>query len=115
MSALAIQEFPLRTTHVEEGIPRPEYPQPQFQREDWLNLNGYWEFEFDDENVGLEQDWANGGKAFSRMILVPFCFESPKSGIGDDSFHPYVWYRRRFLLPGDWDGRRILLHFGAVD
>ena len=115
MSALAVRELPLRPTLVEEAVPRPEYPQPQFQREEWQNLNGYWEFEFDDDNVGLEENWANGGHDFSRMILVPFCFESSKSGIGDTAFHPVAWYRRRFLLRDEWEGRRVLLNFGAVD
>ena len=115
MSALAVRELMLHPTAEAEAIPRPEYPQPQFQREQWLNLNGYWEFEFDDENVGLEDNWANGGRDFSQMILVPFCFESPKSGIGDSSFHPYIWYRRRFLVPEGWDSGRVLLNFGAVD
>jgi beta-galactosidase/beta-glucuronidase len=92
---------------VREAIPRPEYPQPQFQREEWLNLNGWWDFEFD-------EDSANGSR-FGRPILVPFCFESPKSGIGDPGFHARVWYRRTFVVPQAWAGRRVLLHFGAVD
>jgi beta-galactosidase/beta-glucuronidase len=46
---------------------------------------------------------------------VPFCFESPKSGIGDTSFHPVVWYRRNFTVPSAWKGKRVLLRFGAVD
>ena len=98
-----------------DEIPRPEYPQPQFQREPWLNLNGSWEFEFDDSNRGLAEDWAGGNKGFSRHITVPFCFESTRSGIGDTSFHPWVWYRRSITIPDDWKGRRVLLHFGAVD
>lgn len=99
----------------QQGIPRPEYPQPQFQREQWLNLNGSWELEFDDGNVGLDQDWAAGTRKFTRNITVPFCFESPRSGIGDTSFHPWVWYRRSFTVPQGWRGRRTLLNFGAVD
>ena len=98
-----------------QEIPRPEYPQPQFQREKWLNLNGRWEFEFDDSNVGLQENWAAGTRKFSRTITVPFAFESAKSGIGDTSFHPWVWYRRSFNIPADWKGQRILMHFGAVD
>ena len=98
-----------------QSIPRPEYPQPQFQRAQWMNLNGSWEFEYDDSNLGLDQNWAAGAKKFSRSILVPFCPESPKSGIHDTSFHPWVWYRRSFQLAPNWTGRRVLLHFGAVD
>ena len=95
--------------------PRPEYPTPQFQREAWLSLNGQWEFEFDDANVGLEQRWAGGGHRFGRAITVPYCFESPASGIGDRAFHQWVWYRRTLTVPPAWKGRRVLLHFGAVD
>jgi len=98
-----------------QQIPRPEYPQPQFQREHWLNLNGPWEFEFDDANRGLSENWIAPVKAFSRRINVPFCFESAQSGIGDTSFHPWVWYRRNITIPADWAGHRVLLHFGAVD
>ncbi|MCS7026752.1 MAG: glycoside hydrolase family 2 [Bryobacteraceae bacterium] len=98
-----------------QNIPRPEYPQPQFQREQWLNLNGSWEFEFDDENRGLSEQWAAGARKFSRKILVPFAFETKMSGIGDASFHPWIWYRRTLELPGAWKGKRVLLHFGAVD
>jgi beta-galactosidase/beta-glucuronidase len=95
--------------------PRPEFPEPQFQREAWQNLNGPWEFEFDDANAGLDADWAAGNHKFTRAITVPFCFESRASGIGDTSFHPWVWYRRAVAIPEDWKGRRILLRFGAVD
>jgi len=98
-----------------QPVPRPEYPQPQFQRDDWVNLNGQWEFEFDDANRGLDENWASAGKNFSRHITVPFCFASAKSGIADTSFHPWVWYQRAISIPDAWRGRRVLLHFGAVD
>jgi|SRR5579871_1272773 len=97
-----------------ESVPRAEYPQPQFERENWVNLNGQWEFEFDDGNRGLTEHWA-AGKAFSRHITIPYCFESKLSGIGDTSFHPWAWYRRTLTVPADWKGRRVVLHFGAVD
>jgi beta-galactosidase/beta-glucuronidase len=100
---------------VAPGIPRPEYPRPQFVRQRWLNLNGYWGFCFDDRNVGLEERWFSGDAEFRQQILVPFSFESKRSGIGDRSFHSCVWYRREFTVPPDWSGQRILLHFGAVD
>jgi len=98
-----------------ESVPRPEHPRPQFQREQWLNLNGSWEFEFDDANAGLKENWAGGGRRFSRNIIVPFCFESPASGIADPSFHPWIWYRRSFTPPEAWRGKRIWLRFQAVD
>jgi beta-galactosidase/beta-glucuronidase len=98
-----------------QEIPRPEHPNPQFQREPWLTLNGKWEFEFDDADAGLVEDWAAGAKKFSRSINVPYAFETKLSGIGDTSFHPVVWYRRSLTVPPAWKGKRVLLRFGAVD
>ena len=89
-------------------VPRPEYPQPQFERARWLSLNGTWDFEFDDRNEGEP-------RAYSRKIVVPFAFETQKSGIHDTGFHPWIWYRRTFSVPSSWAGQRVLLHFGAVD
>jgi beta-galactosidase/beta-glucuronidase len=97
------------------AIPRPEYPQPQFQRERFVSLNGAWDFEFDDANAGLDADWASGSQKFTRNITVPYCFESRLSGIGDTSFHPWIWYRRAFRVPEEWKGQRVVLHFGAVN
>lgn len=95
--------------------PRPEHPQPQFQRPLWQSLNGPWEFEFDDADRGLAEDWGQTPRKFSRQITVPFALETKLSGIGDTSFHPVVWYRRSFDIPAAWKGQRVLLHFGAVD
>ncbi|MCS7462825.1 glycoside hydrolase family 2 [Paenibacillus doosanensis] len=94
---------------------RTEHPRPQFIRSDWAHLNGQWEFEFDDERIGRKQKWHLGAAAFSRTIQVPFSFESKLSGIGEPGFHDTVWYRRTFQVPAEWTGRRVLLHFGAVD
>jgi beta-galactosidase/beta-glucuronidase len=98
-----------------QDVPRREYPQPQFQRENWQTLNGAWEFEYDDNDKGLAENWPAAARKFSRTIVVPFAPEATKSGIGDTSFHPVVWYRRNVAIPPAWNGRRVLLHFGAVD
>lgn len=94
-------------------IPKPEYPRPQFVRPDWLTLNGEWQFEVDrgdsGENRGLRS------RPLAGSILVPFAPESTASGIGDVDFLHAVWYRRVIRIPADWDGRDVLLHFGAVD
>ena len=83
-------------------------------REGWLNLNGTWTFVLDPGLSGEERG-LHLGKGFSKSITVPFCPESELSGIGEKDFMPCVWYRREFALPENWQGRRVLLHFGAVD
>ncbi len=96
------------------NIPRPEHPRPQAVREQWLNLNGWWEFEMDPDRSGLERKLPTAAHLTSE-ILVPFCPESTLSGIGKTEFLPPLWYRRDFSLPANWRGQRVLLHFGAVD
>jgi beta-galactosidase/beta-glucuronidase len=96
-------------------LPRNDYPRPQYVRKDWVSLNGTWEFEFDDSKTGRKLKWQRGNVAFSKRIEVPFAFESKLSGIGEPGFHDSVWYRRSFSVPAEWAGKRVLLHFGAVD
>jgi beta-galactosidase/beta-glucuronidase len=103
-------------------MPRPEYPRPQLRREDWTNLNGTWSFVFDDANEGLAKSWQgatpedlrSGNSPFERQIVVPFCYQSRLSGIGETDFHDVVWYARTFEYE-PVDDERLLLHFGAVD
>ena len=94
---------------------RNEYPRPDFVRQDWLSLNGEWEFALDDHDRGLVRGWATGEISLPERIIVPFPYQSRLSGIGDRSRHSVLWYRRTFIVPPDWRGRRVLLHFGAVD
>lgn len=97
---------------------RKEYPRPQLVREEWLNLNGLWEFEFDDNNAGVREKWFQGNRNFSKNIQVPFSYQTKLSGISDPTFHDWVWYRRSFELPSGFTGnhdKQVLLHFGAVD
>lgn len=96
-------------------IPRPEYPRPDFVRDPWVSLNGTWEFQFDDRNVGLSEKWYSQKKPFEKTILVPYCFQSKRSGIEDTAFHDVFWYRRSLNLPAERKAKRIRLHFGAVD
>jgi len=94
-------------------IPRPEYPRPQFVRPDWLCLNGEWEFEIDSGDSGLARNLVTSPLA--DTITVPFCPESPLSGVGHTDFMAAVWYRKTVQVPEGWKGRHVLLHFGAVD
>lgn len=94
-------------------IPRPEYPRPQLRRDEWLNLNGQWQFEIDQGDSGLERGLVD--HELSGTIIVPFCPESDLSGVGNRDFLQAVWYRREVVLPEQWRGRRVVAHFGAVD
>src|ERR1044071_947533 len=97
-----------------EAIPRPEYPRPQFVRNQWLNLNGEWEFAFDDADQGLSLGWSNGAGLGGR-IVVPFPYQSELSGLNDQAIHEVVWYARDVEVPREWLEQDVLLHFGAVD
>jgi len=97
-------------------IPRPEHPRPDFVRETFLNLNGVWQFAFDDENKGVAEGWMKPGFALPLEITVPFAYQTKASGLGPtDEIHPVIWYRRSFTVPQEMQGKRILLRFGAVD
>ncbi|MGC8654789.1 MAG: sugar-binding domain-containing protein [Candidatus Kryptoniota bacterium] len=85
-----------------------DYPRMQLRRMDWLNLNGIWQFE---GNVSLSSP--PFGQSLPQCILVPFCVESALSGIMQH--YSTMWYRKIFTVPSSWVGKRILLHFGAVD
>ena len=88
---------------------RTEYPRPQMVRGDWKCLNGLWDYAI--TPVGTEQFAEPDGK-----ILVPFCVESSLSGVGRRvSENELLWYRTTITRPSKWDGKRILLHFDAVD
>ncbi len=95
-------------------IPRSEHPDPQFQRKNWLNLNGEWDFEFDFGNSGLRAGVLEKDE-WSRKINVPFCPESKLSGIEYTDFIAAVWYRRSVTVTEAQLEGRVLIHFGAVD
>lgn len=94
---------------------RLDYPRPNALRKEWQSLNGLWEFAFDDANQGRAKGWMTA-HSLPERILVPWSFEAALSGIGKgNEIHEHVWYRRTFEIPPAWRGRRVLLHFGAVD
>ena len=96
------------------NIPRAEHPNPQWERQNWKNLNGIWEFEFDFGTSALARKlWEK--EKFDQEILVPFCPESKLSGIGYTDFIDGVAYRRHFELSEKEASGRTILHFGAVD
>jgi len=131
-------------------LPRPEYPRPDRQRGfvhglDWMNLNGAWEFRFDPDRLGVEQEWfAPGGRSWGEQITVPFCWESlaawgEADAAGNDNYfsrrvyrnplevdrfnyrdaarYEVGWYRRTIIIPRNehWAGKRVILTVGAAD
>ena len=89
----------------------PEYPRPLLRRSSYTNLNGYWDYAFTREFKIPEK--------YDGQILVPFSPEAVLSGVSRQLMpDEYLWYRRIFIIEG-WNGRksgrRLILHFGAVD
>ncbi|MBC8619982.1 beta-galactosidase [Parabacteroides faecis] len=102
----------IKTKWAEQINPKnvlPEYPRPQLERTDWVNLNGEWEYAIKPKGEVEPQ-------AFDGNILVPFAIESSLSGVqkevGDAN---ELWYKRTFSVPANWKNRDIVLNFGAVD
>lgn len=96
---------------------RAEFPDPSWQRTDWVNLNGWWDFAFDEKEVGVAEQWYLADKEYGYKINVPYGWESELSGITDTDYRGQVWYRRTFTTDAAWlaEGKRVVLHFGAVD
>ncbi|MCA9054689.1 MAG: sulfatase-like hydrolase/transferase, partial [Planctomycetaceae bacterium] len=97
--------------------PLPEYPRPQLVRDQWMNLNGYWEYAISPGRSlpdGMHD--LSSPEKWDGRILVPFCVESALSGVRARVGHDQaLWYRRRFTLPEGWSTGNVVLHFGAVD
>lgn len=94
------------------NIPRPEHPNPQFEREDWINLNGEWEFEIDHGVSGRDRRFYERTSLDSK-IIVPFCPESELSGINNKDFMNCVWYLKKVKIKKT--SKNVILHFGAID
>ncbi len=92
-----------------------DYPRPQFVRKNWENLNGTWDFSFDDNNIGEREKWYCDFKT-ERTICVPFSYETVLSGIGDETCHENVWYHRTICVDAEkLKGNRYILHFEGSD
>ncbi len=91
------------------------YPRPQFVRTDWENLNGTWDFGFDDENCGEREKWYEAFPGIMK-ITVPFTYETKMSGIQDESRHDNIWYRRKVYVDGSkLERKRYIIHFEGSD
>jgi hypothetical protein len=88
--------------------PLPEYPRPQMVRDAWMNLNGLWEYK-----EAAENETPPFGVTLPGIILVPYPIESALSGVMKHVGR--LWYRRTVTLPEQWEGKKVMLNFGAVD
>ncbi len=96
-----------------QEIPLPEHPRPDFQRSQWVNLNGTWEFRFDKEDAGLNNEWGSGQTEFPLSITVPFPWGSELSGVENQA--DIAWYKRTIRIPTEWKGQRVFVVVGACD
>lgn len=87
----------------------PEYPRPQLEREQWLCLNGLYDYAICDKSQDIPEQ-------YDGKILVPYSLETELSGV-EKSLRPgqRLWYRRFFELDNRFDNKRTILNFGAVD
>ena len=91
------------------------YPRPQFVREEWENLNGEWNFTFDDNDEGERQKYYNTFPQKNK-INVPYTYETQLSGINDTTLHYIVWYNKKVnLLKSQIENKKVLIHFEGSD
>ncbi|ARI75807.1 glycoside hydrolase family 2 protein [Halobacillus mangrovi] len=89
-----------------------QYPRPQFRREEWIDLNGTWKFQFDDEDLGEKEAWFKHGVQ-GEDIQVPYAYQSEMSKVNNNEHHSIIWYEKSF----EWQttNNEVYLHFEAVD
>ncbi len=112
--ALLLPASPGAAADAGPAIPLPEHPRPDFERPEWVNLNGDWAFRFDAADAGERERWFDAAPAgFPLTIRVPFPWGSTLSGVGDEA--DVAWYARTVRVPESWKGKRVFLVVGASD
>ena len=102
----------IKTQWAEQINPKnvlPEYPRPQMERADWVNLNGEWDY-------AIKPKGEVEPASFDGKILVPFAVESSLSGVQKEvGENNELWYKRSFTVPSSWKNKDVMINFGAVD
>ncbi|WFR56741.1 glycoside hydrolase family 2 TIM barrel-domain containing protein [Anaerocolumna sp. AGMB13025] len=94
---------------------KKDYPRPQMVRDNWFNLNGAWDFSFDDQNTGEKDKWYESFPS-SLTIQVPFTYETKLSGIQDEKRHDTIWYHKTIEVDSSkLEKNRYVLHFEGSD
>ncbi len=94
---------------------KKDYPRPQFVRDNWENLNGTWDFGFDDANQGEKEKWYEKFPG-ELKIEVPFTYETKLSGIQDERRHDNIWYHKTITVDASkLTDNRLLIHFEGSD
>ena len=94
---------------------KKDYPRPQFVRDNWVNLNGTWDFGFDDANQGEKEKWYETFPG-ELKIEVPFTYETKLSGIQDERRHDNIWYHKTITVDASkLTDNRLLIHFEGSD
>lgn len=96
-----------------QTIPLPEHPRPDFERSEWINLNGDWKFEFDSLDKGISQNWEGKSELYSKTIVVPFPWGSELSGVKDEA--DIAWYGKTINVPESWKSKKTYFTIGASD
>ena len=99
---------------IAQPIPLAEHPRPDFERAEWVNLNGPWSLRFDPGDKGEKESWQSSPlRSFPKTIVVPFPWGSKLSGVADEA--NIAWYARTVRIPEAWRGKRVFLVVGAAD
>ena len=91
-----------------------DFPNPCLARDGWIDLNGQWDFCFDDNDDGLNRRLYEA-KELPGRINVPFAYQTEASGIGDRTRHPVMWYHKRLELDDIGADEELYLNFAGVD
>lgn len=113
LSLFLLVYYPLFAFAEMASIPLPEHPRPDFERSEWINLNGTWAFQFDKEDAGVQQKWFEASGDFRKTIVVPFPWGSKLSTVESEA--DIAWYARTINVPESWKGQRVFLVVGACD
>ncbi|MDO4846798.1 MAG: glycoside hydrolase family 2 TIM barrel-domain containing protein [Clostridiaceae bacterium] len=99
----------LWTDSVDLTMPLSDHPHPQFERDCWQCLNGEWNYHI----ATRGEKWVSD---YPDKIIVPFAIESLLSGV-EKPLRPSdrLWYEKKFTVDEALKGKRIILHFEAVD